>query len=234
MARNMRSIYFLVAALGIGPAPPAMAWTSYGHGPQDTGYRGGYPETAPPESPPGVESYRPGLLPSTDRTGGGYIGQSPRRYGPQATSQAPSSDAVSPTPTDSGYGPRATPPWGYPDFGERSFGGRPLGFRVSRTTSPDAHILTVALRGVKPEEVQIRTQGHWLFLSQTYSAQEVRKDSFDDGRGLRRSFSYSSGTGSRRLSVPPDAILSGMSREDGEDSIRIRIPRRGRQGFRKE
>jgi len=77
------------------------------------------------------------------------------------------------------------------------------------------------------ETVRIRTQGPWILLSRTYSAQQTRKDGFDDGRGSRHSFSYSSGTTNRRLSVPPDAILSAMSREDGTDSIRLRIPRRG-------
>jgi HSP20 family molecular chaperone IbpA len=89
-------------------------------------------------------------------------------------------------------------------------------------------LLTVDLDGMGPEEVQIRTQGQSIVISRAHSAQELQKDSFDDGRGFVRSFSYSSGTSSRRLSVPRDADLSAMSREDGEGRIQIRIPRQGR------
>jgi len=95
-------------------------------------------------------------------------------------------------------------------------------------------MLTIALDGMGPETVRIRTQGPWILLSRTHSVQQTRKDNFDDGRGSMRSFSYSSGTTNQRLAVPPDAILSAMSREDGTDGIRLRIPRRGRQGAGKE
>lgn len=85
-----------------------------------------------------------------------------------------------------------------------------------------------------PETIQVHTQDHWLLLRRTHSAQQTRNDDLGDGRGFTRSFSYSSGATSRRLSVPGDGILSAMSREDGEDNIRIRIPRRGRHGAGQE
>jgi len=227
MASNIRPVSLLVTALGIGLFPPAMAWTPYGHGPYGPGYRIGYPETALPEPPTGAGSYGLGLTPPTDRTGG-YTDRWPPRYGPEAALVDPW-EPVPPAPTDPGYGfPRR-----YPDSGGQGFAG-PSGFRVSRATSDDAYTLTIALDGADPERVQIRTQGHWLLLSRTHAAQQIQKDSFDGGRRLMRSFSYSSGITNRRLAVPPDGILSAMSREDGKDSIRIRIPRRGRQEAGKE
>ncbi|WP_141699403.1 hypothetical protein [Candidatus Thiosymbion oneisti] len=231
MWRNIRPTWLLIAALGIGLAPSVMAWTSYGYGPYGPGYRGGYPE---PPTGAGAGSYGPGRPPPIDRSGG-YAGGWPPRYGPEAS--APYRDtpqnALSPTPADPGYGSRFYPPWEYPGSGGRDFG-RPAGFRISRATSDDAYMLTIALEGMGPEAVQVRTQGHWILLSRTHSVQQTRKDSLDDGRGSMRSFSYSSGTTNQRLSVPPDAILSAMSREDGADSIRLRLPRRGRQGTGKE
>jgi len=231
MWRNIRPVCFLVAALGISPASSVMAWTPYGYGPYSPGYQGGYP----PEPSPGAGTYGPGLPPPIERSGG-YAGRWPPRHGPE-TPPAPygdtPQDALSPVPAGPGYGSQPYPPWGYPDSGGRGFG-RPTGFRISRATSDDAYTLTIALDGMGPETVQVRTEGHRILLSRTYSSRQTRKDGLDDGRGLVRGFSYSSGTTSRRLSVPPDAILSAMSREDGTDSIRLRIPRRGRRGSGKE
>ncbi len=223
MARNIRPTCLLVAVLGIGPASSAIAWTSYGYGPYGPGYRGGYPEAALPEPPPGAGTYGLGLTPPA-----GYVGHLPFLYGPEATLGFPS-NAVPAAPVDPGYGS----PWGPPDSGDWGFGG-PAGFRISRATSDDAYTFTIALDGMSPETVQVRTQGHWLLVSRTHSAREVQEDNFDDGRGFMRSFSYSSGTTNHRLSVPADGVLSAMSREDGKDSIRIRIPRRGRRGAGKE
>lgn len=234
MWRNIRPIYLPVAALGIGLASSVMAWTPYAYGPYGPGYQGGYPK-----SPTRAGNYGPDLPPPIDRSGGYAGGWSPR-YGPKAPApyRDTPQDALSPTPADPGHGsrfypPRSHPPGGYPDSGGRGFGG-PAGFRISRATSDDAYMLTIALDGMGPETVRIRTQGPWILLSRIHSVQQTRKDNFDDGRGSMRSFSYSSGTTNQRLAVPPDAILSAMSREDGTDGIRLRIPRRGRQGAGKE
>ncbi len=225
MWRNIRPICLLVAALGMGLAPSVLAWTSHGYGPYGPGYRGGYPGP-----PTGTGSCGPDLSPAIDRSGR-YAGRWPPRYGPEAPAPYGDTppDARSPAPAGPGYGSQFYPPWRDPDSGGRGFGG-PAGFRISRATSDDAYTLTIALDGIGPETVQIRTEGHWILLSRMHSVQQTREDSLDDGRGLMRSFSHSSGTTNQRLSVPPDAILSAMSREDGADSIRLRIPRRGRQG----
>lgn len=124
-----------------------------------------------------------------------------------------------------GYGPWSGPSWGYPGSRGRGSGSR-AGFRISRGASDDAYTISIGLEGMAPEEVQVRAEGQSLLISREHSARHVQKDSFDDGRGYMRSFSYSSGTSSRRLSVPRDADLSAMSREDRDDSIFIRIPRR--------
>jgi hypothetical protein len=63
-------------------------------------------------------------------------------------------------------------------------------------------------------------------IGREQNEQKIQKDTFDDGRGYMHSYSYSTGTRSRRLSVPHDGDLSAMTREDGEDRIVVRIPRR--------
>jgi HSP20 family molecular chaperone IbpA len=96
---------------------------------------------------------------------------------------------------------------------------------ISRATTPDAYELTIELAGASPQDVQVRAQGQSILISRESSTQQVQKDSFGNGRGYTRSFSYSSGTSSRRLRVPQDADLSAMSRTDAESSVVIRIPR---------
>jgi HSP20 family molecular chaperone IbpA len=123
-------------------------------------------------------------------------------------------------------------PYGYGPYGPDYQPGYPVttapsGFRLSREASDDAYSLTIELDGTSPEEVQVRPQGRWIVISREHTEQQVQKDSFGDGRGFTRSFSYSSGTANRRLSVPRDGDLSAMSREDGDGTIRIRIPRKG-------
>jgi hypothetical protein len=76
--------------------------------------------------------------------------------------------------------------------------------------------------------VQIQTRGQWIRISQIGSRQQVQEDTFDQGRGFMRSYSYSSGTASRQFSVPSDGDLSAMKREESGETIHITIPRRQR------
>ena len=217
----------LIAVIAVVPSPSAIAWTPCGYGPFEPGYQGGYPNTAAPGPQSGPAPYEPGLPPPAYPVGGyasqwgnPYAAGAPTPpYGDAAAGTLPSSQAYP------GYSPWTNPSWGYPGFGTRSFG-PPAGFRISRKASEDAYTLTIELEGMTPEEVQVRTQGQWILISRKSSAQQVQQDSFDKGRGYMQSFSYSSGRTSQRLSVPRDGDLSAMSREDGESSIYIRIPRR--------
>jgi hypothetical protein len=128
---------------------------------------------------------------------------------------------------------------GYPPFGPRpgmggglpgasGFGMQPSGFQISRQASPDAYTIDIRLHGLKPQQVQIQTRGQWIRISQIGSRQQVQEDTFDQGRGFMRSYSYSSGTASRQFSVPPDGDLGAMKREESGETIHITIPRRKR------
>jgi|GEM_PF-793261 len=209
-----------------GALPPSPGYGPPGHSPNPWGN---------PQPPFGTGAYGPGLPPPAYPLPYGNAspdaptqaaGETP---GLQPDGNAPSG-ALSPSP---GYGPHPSTSRAYPGPGRQGFG-RPAGLRVSRATSDDAYTLTIPLDGMDPETIQVHTQDHWLLLRRTHSAQQTRNDDLGDGRGFTRSFSYSSGATSRRLSVPGDGILSAMSREDGEDNIRIRIPRRGRHGAGQE
>jgi HSP20 family molecular chaperone IbpA len=89
----------------------------------------------------------------------------------------------------------------------------------------DAYIIEVPLEGMSAEEVQVTTQGNWISIGRDQSRQDVKEDTFDQGRGYARSYSFSSGSASRRFSVPRDADVSAMTREESEGTLRISIPR---------
>jgi hypothetical protein len=228
MSSHRRATCLLSAILGITMSSLALAWTPYISGPVDPDYRGGYLETSPPVSPTEPGILGPGL-PPPDYPRGGYGNRwafPPGTEVPQVPYGEVSPGAEPFEQGYPGYRPWLGPPHGHPGFSQRSFAS-PAGFRISRRASNDAYDMTIELDGMSPEEVQVRPQGNWILISRESSAQQVQNDSFDDGRGYMRSFSYSSGRTSRRVSVPRDGNLSAMSREDGESSIHIHIPRRG-------
>lgn len=228
MPRQISPAVVLIAALGVAMPPLAAAWTPYDYGPYGPGQHPGFPE-APTYPRTGAGSDEPAPPPPAYPPRGYGSGRD-RPYeatAPQVDGGAP---PASPAPWARGYpgpGARSGGPRGPGGAGGRGFGS-PSGFRLQREASEDAYTLTIELNGMGPEQVQVRTRGQWIILSRERTEQQIQNDSFDDGRGYRRSFSYSSGTASRRLSVPGDGDLSAMSREDGENSVRIRIPRRSR------
>lgn len=230
MSRHTRTTCVLGGALAIVLSQPILAGTPYGYGPYDPGGQGGYPEMAPFDRWTGGRIYRPDHPCSANPFGDGSGDRSGSSFGagaPASPYRMPPPTTAPAVPAYPDYGPGSRPSRGPSSFGDRGFGA-PSGFRISRTTSDDAYTLTIGLEGMAPEELQVSTQGQWILLSRERSAQQVQKDDLDDGRGFTRSFSYSTGTSSRRLSVPRDGDLSAMTREDDVGSIRIRIPRRGR------
>ncbi|MEA3275241.1 MAG: Hsp20/alpha crystallin family protein [Pseudomonadota bacterium] len=231
MSTHPHAMRPLIATIGILLSGTATAWTPYGGGPYDPGssqpgapgqdpgfgYGLGFPPAPPYPETFGRTPYGPDLAP-------GYPPPEP----PAAENQTPSPDSAPQAPGYPAYGPPPGYPRSFPGYDRPRFGGPPSRFQISRETSEDAYILDIRLSGMKPEEVQVRTEGRWILISQDRSEQQAQEDSFDDGRGFTRSYSFSSGTASRRLSVPRDADLSAMTREESDDSIRILIPRRQR------
>ena len=103
--------------------------------------------------------------------------------------------------------------------------------RVTREVTEDAYLVRILVGDGKTDEVQVTPFGRSLAISRSADAQTLQEDSFDEGRGYQRSFSYSRGAVSRRLGLPPDADLSGMTREVSDGTITLRIPRTARRGW---
>lgn len=215
------------------PPPP------YGHpGMGPPGYRGALPWASrfrgPDSAPPGAQT--PAL----------EAGQSP--MAPEAAGQVQPDAGVSGTPTPregpavtppGALGPEripADPPYGHPygpmppvGFGERP-GMMPGRLRVQREVTDDAYLVHIQVRDGKTDDVQVTPLGRSLAISRSTDTQTLQEEDLDEGRGYRRSFSFSRGATSRRLGLPPDANPAAMTREEKDGTITLRIPRNAWRG----
>jgi HSP20 family molecular chaperone IbpA len=99
------------------------------------------------------------------------------------------------------------------------------GLRVSQTMTDDAYVLEIPLEGQSPESIHIEARGQGLLIRRDSSTEMTEESQLDQGRGYSRRYSYSTGRQSRRLSVPRDADLAALTREDSAELIRVSIPR---------
>lgn len=245
----------IAAALFAMPPALALAWMPEpppGYGPPGYGYPGfpppyAYPDMGPPPSQPwaGPEGAKP------ESAGSGLRGapapergaQSPPAVpeaaeqgqpsaGAAGTSAPPQAAPPAEPAAPEGYGAPYGAPYGRP-FG--SVGERPRvmpgQLRVTREMTEDAYLVRILVGDGKTDEVQITPLGRSLAISRSADTQTEQEERFDDGRGYQRSFSYSRGAASRRLGLPPDADLSGMTREVADGTITLRIPRTARRGW---
>lgn len=186
----------------------AFAWTPYAPGVAGpTPYAGpyGYPYAAPfvPSHPVYTEAWP---RPPTD----------PRA---EATPMGPESGLDGPSQLSYGAGDRAAP-W------SRGLSVVPRPLTISRQVTPDSYLIDIGLGDVDPDRVEIQPSRRGLRISYRTDARTSREDSSPDGAGYSRSYSISRGLSSRRLTLPRDADLAGMSREVAEGHILVRIPRR--------
>ena len=249
----------IAAVLTTLPASLALAWMPEpppGNGPSGYGYPGfppsyGYPQMGPPGLPwappgrigpqaPGSESQggpasRPEAQPSPTVP---EAAAQPQSGGVEPGTAAPGQEP--PAAQAPGAGPDGTPsgaPFGYP-YGPRPYAGpgerqrvMPGQLRVTREVTDDAYLVHILVGDGKTEEVQVTPLGRSLAISRSADAQTLQEDSFDQGRGYQRSFSYARGAVSRRVGIPPDADLGAMTREVSGSTITLRIPRTARGGW---
>jgi len=149
----------------------------------------------------------------------------PQIYPPYASGWGypgpPSAPPTWPGPRDS------APGWGAPGYSfDRSPARAPVVMHLSRSADVENYYVDIELSGIEPKDIEVRAEGRWLVLGSDRSTQQSDETSFDEGQGYTRSYRFSTGTVSRRLTLPRDADLSALRRDDGEGSIRITVPRR--------
>ncbi|MEA3638982.1 MAG: Hsp20/alpha crystallin family protein [Lamprobacter sp.] len=104
--------------------------------------------------------------------------------------------------------------------------------RMTQVQTDDAYLLLIDLNALPPENVQVQPVGRSLFVRTHRDARTRRSETFGDGRGYRESYRVSTGSRTRRLPVPPDGDLAGLTREDSPEQVRILIPRSPMSGWR--
>ncbi|MBK5941374.1 Hsp20/alpha crystallin family protein [Halochromatium roseum] len=104
--------------------------------------------------------------------------------------------------------------------------------RMTQERTEEAYILIIDLNGLAPDNVQVRPFGQNVLVRTRRDAHTRRSETFDDGRGYRESYRVSTGSSTRRLPVPPDGDVLGLTREDGAEQVRVLIPRRQMPGWR--
>jgi hypothetical protein len=117
-----------------------------------------------------------------------------------------------------GYGPYAYP-YDYPpppSYG-RSYQRGPS-IRVNTRRDADGYLVSIQLQGLEPTDVTVARSGRWLIV------QKIRSESESAQAPGSYSYSHSYGGVSRRVSLPRNADLDAMIREDGEGQILLRIP----------
>ena len=115
------------------------------------------------------------------------------------------------------YGPPGGP--GYQRYG----GGytpyaRSPSIDVSTQRTGDGYLVSILLNGYQPEDLEVVRWDRWLIVQRAGSDQ----DSAVSPGAYRYNYSYS--TLSRRITLPRDADLSRMEREDREGMIQLTIP----------
>ncbi|WPL15886.1 hypothetical protein Thiowin_00815 [Thiorhodovibrio winogradskyi] len=144
----------------------------------------------------------------------------------------------------SGYGPGQGSPYAGPGFhgptharsghagsidtrpGQSRAGARPMPELIQDITD-EGYRLTIRLNpNQKPEDIKIVPRGRGLLISSVRESYTSSEQEDQNGRGYRRSFSFSSGRFQRHLRVPPDANPGAMTRTDKEDKVVIILPRR--------
>lgn len=140
----------------------------------------------------------------------GYYGRPPRgSYGPGYYTREPAGP----------YGPgfsRGEPETGYVSGPE---------LHVERDSTSDAYIVRIHTRkDVDPATVDVQQRGRQLLIRVSRSNQANYQN--DQMAGYRRSYSVSySSHVSRRLTLPRDADVSAMQREDGDGMVTLTFPR---------
>lgn len=112
------------------------------------------------------------------------------------------------------FNPMMMQPWSMPVG--------PVSIRTQQDMTDEGYRLSVYVNGIKPNELQIKTEAHALVIS--VETAEQRQEQNDDQRYY---FSRSSTMNySKRIFVPMDGDLQSMRRTDEENRVELIIPRK--------
>jgi len=120
------------------------------------------------------------------------------------------------------YGPPVQAPWyGAPGYYPGNYAA-PQRIRIATDRTQQGYVVTIRLTGYRPSDIEVVRSGRWLIVQRAASDQNL--DQQPGGYSFRQSYSSLS----RRLTLPRDADLEAIQREDGDGFIRLTIPRQAR------
>lgn len=185
----------------------AQAWTPYGP------YAPGVAEPAPYAGYPGA--YGPPVPPapwSTPAEGGANWPAAP--YAAPEMPAPPAGFESAPWPPQGAaerMAPRERPAWPR--------------LSLTRRATDDAYLIEIQLQNIQPDQVEIRPAGRGLVIAHSATVRFSQNDTLPGGDGYQSRYSISRDTSGRRVGLPPDANLAGMTREVEDGRILIRVPR---------
>ena len=118
------------------------------------------------------------------------------------------------------YGPPGPSPWyGSPGYYPGDYYRTPQRIRIATDRSPTGYVVTISLTGYQTSDIEVMRSGRWLVVQRAAADQDVAQQ--PGAYSFHRSYS----TLSRRVTLPRDADLDAIQREDGDRFIRLTIPR---------
>lgn len=103
---------------------------------------------------------------------------------------------------------------------------------LSRRATDDAYLIEIQLQNIQPDQVEIRPAGRGLVITHSATVRFSQNDTLPGGEGYQSRYSISRDTSGRRVGLPPDADLAGMTREVEDGRILIRVPRVANDAWR--
>jgi hypothetical protein len=101
------------------------------------------------------------------------------------------------------------------------------GLRITPDATADAYLIRIAVDVGTPEDIRVAPYGNGLAISRTTESRTERTQRSGERADYRHSVHVARTSTKRRLPLPADADLAGMTRELADGAVLLRIPRRG-------
>ena len=159
----------------------------------------------------------------------GYPGGYQHPYGPPAPGQwsnppEPPNALRPPPPRDRDWDET---PWSQQDddwTAPRGHNAEPR-MDVRRRATEQAYIIELRLNTLSLDQIEVRPVARGLLIQNNAASHFQQRQMRPDGQGYQQHQEWQRDASSRRIGLPPDANVSGMTREIKKGRLVIRVPR---------
>lgn len=96
---------------------------------------------------------------------------------------------------------------------------------VRRRATEKAYIIELRLNQLSPDQIEVRPIARGLLIQNNAASHFRQHQMRPDGQGYQYQQSWQRDASSRRIGLPPDANVGGMTREVKKGRLIIRVPR---------